>query len=197
MSLNAGTIKDRICEVFDGFTQDEVADTLHISQSAVSKLRSGQQLPTTDQLINIADTYNVSVDWLLGRSDVKNIETSNELSYAAAVEALIDLKGNGAIDAADKKENRSGINFSVKDPLLEKLLSKGLRLYDADYLSFQTWVNDRLSIFKGKRVLWSGAWNSVNRGYAINEAKDEKDLLDIFQTADDEQTAYEESIKDD
>ena len=147
------------------------------------------------ELIEIGKNYNKKVFCILtNMNQPLGYTVGNKLEIIESIDAL---KGNGAIDAADKKENRSGINFSVKDPLLEKLLSKGLRLYDADYLSFQTWVNDRLSIFKGKRVLWSGAWNSVNRGYAINEAKDEKDLLDIFQTADDEQTAYEESIKDD
>ncbi len=42
-----------------------------IDQSLLSKYKRGEQLPTTDALIILADFYHVSIDYLLGRSDVK------------------------------------------------------------------------------------------------------------------------------
>ena len=54
MSLNKQIIKDRLKETFNGDTQDRIAEKINLSQSTVSKLLSGVQVPTTDQLFDIS-----------------------------------------------------------------------------------------------------------------------------------------------
>ena len=40
-----------------------------ITQSCLSSYRSGSQLPSAENLILIADYFDVSIDYLLGRTD--------------------------------------------------------------------------------------------------------------------------------
>ncbi|MDE7422605.1 MAG: helix-turn-helix domain-containing protein [Lachnospiraceae bacterium] len=51
--------------------QQELADYLHIKQTTYSKYELGKINIPIEILIKLADYYNVSVDYLLGRSDKK------------------------------------------------------------------------------------------------------------------------------
>lgn len=54
-----------------GYTQDEVAKILNIKQNTYSQYEIGTLNYPVDALIKLADFYGVSVDYLLGRTDVK------------------------------------------------------------------------------------------------------------------------------
>ncbi len=53
----------------DSITQDELAKQLNISPSTVSMYESGYREPDIATLIKIAQTFNVTTDYLLGLSD--------------------------------------------------------------------------------------------------------------------------------
>ncbi|HHY79518.1 MAG TPA: helix-turn-helix transcriptional regulator [Thermoanaerobacter sp.] len=55
-----------------GVTQKELALYLGVSDRAVGYYESGQRTPPPDILQKIADFFHVSVDYLLGRTDVYN-----------------------------------------------------------------------------------------------------------------------------
>ncbi|ADH59838.1 transcriptional regulator, XRE family [Thermoanaerobacter mathranii subsp. mathranii str. A3] len=55
-----------------GVTQKELALYLGVSDRAVGYYESGQRTPPPDILQKIADFFNVSVDYLLGRTGVYN-----------------------------------------------------------------------------------------------------------------------------
>jgi len=50
-------------------TQSEMARLLNISQRAFSHYENGNRNIPIEMLIKIADIYNVSLDYLVGRSD--------------------------------------------------------------------------------------------------------------------------------
>lgn len=52
-----------------GLTQAELAKLLSIGESTISFYESGKRQPDYETLIRIADLFNVSVDYLLGRTD--------------------------------------------------------------------------------------------------------------------------------
>lgn len=54
-----------------GFTQQQLADTLHLSKNAVSHYEKGINMPNLDTIQKIADIFDVSVDYLLGRTSVR------------------------------------------------------------------------------------------------------------------------------
>lgn len=58
-------------------TQQDLADILHINRRTYSAYENGVNSMTPETLIKIANFYNTSVDYLLGRTDVKTPYPSN------------------------------------------------------------------------------------------------------------------------
>ena len=52
------------------FTQREVAQRLGISQPSYIRYENGSAEPALENLVKIADLYDVSVDFLLGRKEI-------------------------------------------------------------------------------------------------------------------------------
>lgn len=56
-----------------GLTQAQLAEILNMTTRAISAWETGDRKPPIDKLEWLADYYNVSVDYLLGRTDIPNI----------------------------------------------------------------------------------------------------------------------------
>jgi len=54
---------------YQGYKQKEVAAYLHISPSALSSYEKGVHAPSYDILVGLCDYYQVSADYILGRTD--------------------------------------------------------------------------------------------------------------------------------
>lgn len=52
-------------------TQIKLAMELNMSQNTISRYETGERQAGYDELIKIADYFNVSIDYLLGRTDKK------------------------------------------------------------------------------------------------------------------------------
>lgn len=53
-----------------GLTQEKLAELICISRPTVSLYESGKREPNLETLTRIADLFNVSVDYLIGRADL-------------------------------------------------------------------------------------------------------------------------------
>lgn len=53
-------------------TQEELAEKLNISQKSISKYETGARKPSFETLTEMAKLFNVSTDYLLGLTDIKN-----------------------------------------------------------------------------------------------------------------------------
>lgn len=51
-------------------TQTEIANVLHISQRAYSHYENGSRSIPLETLIALCDYYHVSVDYIVGRTDI-------------------------------------------------------------------------------------------------------------------------------
>ena len=58
-----------------GCTQKKIADKIHVERATYSFYESGNRLPSYEKLIMLADLYDVSVDYLVGRKN--RFEPSN------------------------------------------------------------------------------------------------------------------------
>lgn len=56
-----------------GITQVRLAIDLNLSQNSVSRYENGERQADYATLIKFADYYNVSIDYLLGRTDKPEI----------------------------------------------------------------------------------------------------------------------------
>lgn len=52
-----------------GYTQQRLADSLHVTKNSISHYERNISMPDLDILCAIADIFDVSLDYLLGRSD--------------------------------------------------------------------------------------------------------------------------------
>lgn len=57
-----------------GYTQIAVQMKTGIEQALLSKFENGERIPPTETLIKLADFYNVSIDYILCRTDNPNIQ---------------------------------------------------------------------------------------------------------------------------
>lgn len=57
----------------NNLTQVQVASAINITERQYQRLETGVSKPTYDNLISIANYYNVSIDYLVGRTSNPNI----------------------------------------------------------------------------------------------------------------------------
>lgn len=55
-----------------GLTQPELAKIFHTTKSSISKYENNKSLPEVETLKEYADYFKVSIDYLLGKTDIKN-----------------------------------------------------------------------------------------------------------------------------
>lgn len=68
-----------------GLTQAEVASALGVSSVVYSRYETGSRQPSIDILIQLADIFGVTVDYLLGRQEIEDSTLSEyELSLLIA-----------------------------------------------------------------------------------------------------------------
>ena len=73
------------------WTQEYVCEKLNISPGALSRYETGMYEPKSLELIkDFANLFNVSTDYLLGKSDIRNIEEEFEFAYHKETEGLSD-----------------------------------------------------------------------------------------------------------
>ena len=73
-----------------GYSQAQMARKLHITQGAVSQWENELTEPAADQLITLAQVFEISVDELLGVKELKKPANEGELD-AALIDMLVNL----------------------------------------------------------------------------------------------------------
>lgn len=85
-------------------TQKDVANILGVQESAYQRYEQGRSLPSVAVVIKIADHFDISVDYLLGRTDDPNLERNNEKVDLS--EAIIKHLRQTAYDSVDNEIKR-------------------------------------------------------------------------------------------
>ena len=63
-----------------GVSQPKIADVVMVSQQSINKYENHNVEPDIETLIKIADFFDVSVDYLVGRNDIKEVAGELNLS---------------------------------------------------------------------------------------------------------------------
>ncbi len=75
-----------------GLTQEELADALYVSRTAVSKWESGRGYPSIDTLKDISVFFNITVDELLSGGELLNIaENDNKQKQGHFIDLIYGL----------------------------------------------------------------------------------------------------------
>lgn len=86
--------------ILNGYSQSELASRLHISRGAYAMYESGKRQPSYDVLLLLADYYQVSLDYLFGRTDIPAIPASMERREEEFIRKYqsIDKRGRETVD---------------------------------------------------------------------------------------------------
>ena len=112
-----------------GLTQEELAEALFVSRTAVSKWESGRGYPSIDSLKEISRFFSVTIDDLIGPAEILSAAeeekqafagrtlafTNNIMDVLTAILLFLPVFGNGeASPAAVSLFGLTGVNFRVK-----------------------------------------------------------------------------------
>lgn len=65
----------RILRLESKLTQEELADKLKVSRGCISHWEQANREPNLEALQNISSFFHVSTEYLIGKTDLRNIET--------------------------------------------------------------------------------------------------------------------------
>lgn len=127
--------KDRILELRSekGFNQEELAKALDVSKSTVGMWEIGKRLPGPDKYEEIADYFNVDMDYLYGRTDVKqkiHYDTSgNEYVLRSQISGGIEIPVLGRVAA--------GIPITATEHIIDTEEISQSMAADGEYFALQ------------------------------------------------------------
>lgn len=86
--------KDRLKELRAryNYTQSDIAEMFSVSLGAVGNWETGKRIPDTEMLARIADRFNVTVDYLIGRDIVREESTDGLDEYLEQIKTRPELK---------------------------------------------------------------------------------------------------------
>ena len=81
-----------------GYTQSSLAKELNVSQNAVYNWENRKCEPSIEMIKKIADVFNVSMDYIMGKISIGNYQVPTEWVADANYKPIIDAIGNGLGD---------------------------------------------------------------------------------------------------
>lgn len=107
--MNFGEIIKKL-RIEKDWTQEYVAKKLNISVGALSRYETGMYEPKSLDLVkDFAELFSVSTDYLLGKTDIRNIEEDFKFAYHKETEGLSEDEIKEALEFYKKikygKEN--------------------------------------------------------------------------------------------
>jgi transcriptional regulator with XRE-family HTH domain len=99
--------------------QKELAEILHVGPSAISNWVNTERFPDEDMIKNIADFFEVSIDYLLGNTDIRE-----------AIVVKDEIEGHQVELEVDRHEYPDGLTHDQVIKILEKMKAMGINLPD-------------------------------------------------------------------
>src|SRR5699024_10208444 len=107
------------------WTQEKLAKKLNVSRATVGRYETNERFPDKNILNSIADIFNVSIDYLLERTDNKNL-TCNKDSDTKYIENNICEKVENKIIERLLSENIITTKEYIPEEILEDIIEYGI-----------------------------------------------------------------------
>ena len=73
-----------------GMTQQELADKLEGAKSTIAMYEKGDRKPSLEVLVKLSEIFNCSIDYILCKTDIRNIEQEFNFAFHKEIEGLSD-----------------------------------------------------------------------------------------------------------
>jgi len=102
-------------------SQEELGNIINAAKSTISQYELNKRNPDPDTLIKIADFFNASVDWLLGRTTQRELLTESRQNTNITISEinLEDLQVAAHDESGKTTPASDGLKKLIKDVLLE------------------------------------------------------------------------------
>lgn len=90
-----------------GLLQSDIAKVIKKSERIVGFYETGERDMNTETLSILADFFNVSIDYLLGKTDIRNLENEFKFAYHKEIEGLTEEEIKEALEFYKMVKNRN------------------------------------------------------------------------------------------
>lgn len=143
-------------------TQPMLADSIGVTRQTISLYCTGQSTPDIEVFVKIADYFNVSFDYLLGKSEAKKRENIDIYERTGlSDESVIILE-----EIWRKKESFYPLTRAID----ELIKNKGLIEMVSDYLFTQMVESEAFSLMYTEKD-YDGTYTDVVKQYEFNDEK--------------------------
>lgn len=138
------TLGERLKNLRDerNLTQEDIYNKFHLRKSSLSKYEHNKQNPPLDMLNKFADFYNVSTDYLLGRTNIR--EVNREIVKNDAT--MDNILNNSNIKLTEQQQEKINLLLSLLINSLDTLdtLIMLLQLSERDQAKIEGKIEDML-----------------------------------------------------
>jgi transcriptional regulator with XRE-family HTH domain len=89
-----------------GLLQSDIAKVIKKSERIVGFYETGERDMNTETLSILADFFNVSIDYLLGKTNIRNLENEFKFAYHKEIEGLTEEEIKEALEFYKMVKNR-------------------------------------------------------------------------------------------
>ncbi len=162
---------ERMKELMGDMTQQQFEEKTGVHQSSISKILSNQRALTANNICLIAEAFDVSTDWLLGRTDERKplepVKKSEEPTYGDIFEVVTYLLKKNAltawqegflgVDGRNHKLN-SVQSLSINDEILRSMFYEWITMQAAPQDAYDDWNTKRVDAYSALPYLsWDAA----------------------------------------
>lgn len=87
-------------------TQQELADKIDGAKSTIAMYEKGDRKPSLEVLIKLSEIFNCSIDYILCKTDIRNIEDEFKFAYHKEIEGLTEEEIKEALEFYKMVKNR-------------------------------------------------------------------------------------------
>ena len=89
-----------------GMTQQELADKIDGAESTIAMYEKGDRKPSLEVLVKLSEIFNCSIDYILCKTDIRNIEDEFKFAYHKEIEGLTEEEIKEALEFYKMVKNR-------------------------------------------------------------------------------------------
>jgi transcriptional regulator with XRE-family HTH domain len=115
----------------DGLTQEKLGNMFNVEKGTVSNWENGNRTPDLQIVSKLADLFNVSADYLIGRTDIRNynkLTREDMIKLAPEFKKLFEEEGLKSVEVKKVSEDTKDISNKELANIIVEAIEKSKHL---------------------------------------------------------------------